>query len=256
MPSHAGAHRPLLIALHGFTHDGSTWDAFAGAVTERRVLAPDLRGHGRDTRTGTLGDAAADVLALAASDGADRFDLLGYSMGGRVALHAALAAPARVRTLTLVGADPGIREPAARTERRRRDDALAAELRSRGLEAFAASWEQQAMFAGLARRPAVERERLASVRRSHDADALASVLASMSPGRQDDLWPELARLDVPVLAVAGADDVKYAGIAEEIRRCAPQGAAGVVSGCGHAVHLEAPTAFAALVREWLTAHPA
>lgn len=244
---------PPVVALHGFTHDGSTWAGLAARMPERRIVAPDLRGHGRTGGSGDLDDAAADVVALVEHLGG-ACDVVGYSLGGRVALHAALAAPEQIRTLVLVGADPGIRDPRDRSERALADDHRARSLLADGLDVFVDAWEARPMFAGLAGRPDAERAELDRVRRSHDAGALAGVLSRMSPGRQRDLWPALESLPMPVLAVAGALDRKYAQIADAIAACVPRGESALVPGCGHAVHLEAPDAFAALLLGWLSTH--
>ena len=129
---------PDVVLLHGFTHTGASWDPVVAALAERyRALAPDIRGHGAAAGRGpvTLDGVLDDVAAAAPS----RFTLVGYSMGGRIALHAALApalAP-RVERLLLIGASPGIADPAERAERRAADDRLADEVEQMSIEEFA-----------------------------------------------------------------------------------------------------------------------
>jgi len=96
-----------IVLLHGFTQTGHSWEPTIAALGERyRALAPDLRGHGSaaGSRPVDVASVRADVLALAPR----RFALAGYSMGGRIALSLALAAPERIARLALVGASPGI----------------------------------------------------------------------------------------------------------------------------------------------------
>ena len=143
---HDGAMAPNLVLLHGFTNTGASWDQVVAALPERyRPLAPDIRGHGAASgaRPVSLTAVVDDVVALAGGP----MELVGYSMGGRIALHVALALAGRVRRLVLIGASPGIADPAARTERRAADDGLAAEVEQMTIEAFAERWAQTAVLA-------------------------------------------------------------------------------------------------------------
>src|SRR5947209_19911940 len=102
---------PAALLLHGFTHTGSSWDPVVAALGERyRVAAPDIRGHGAASSMIPV-SLEAVIGDLAAVAPADRYTLAGYSMGGRIALHAALAMPASVRRLVMIGATPGIPDP-------------------------------------------------------------------------------------------------------------------------------------------------
>src|SRR5438445_2884885 len=115
---------PTIVMLHGFTNTGASWDPVIAALGERyRSLAPDLRGHGMagDRIPVTLEAVLGDVAALTEGE----LVLAGYSMGGRIALHAALAWPERVRRLVLIGASPGLADASERLARRAADDALA-----------------------------------------------------------------------------------------------------------------------------------
>src|SRR5437868_9884939 len=130
-----------LLLLHGFTHTGASWEPIVAALGERyRALAPDLRGHGTasDAEPVTL-EATIDDLRLLTSPS---YLLAGYSMGGRLALHFALAEPNAVKRLILVGASPGIADEYERGRRRQDDDQLADEIERMGIEQFARQWGQ------------------------------------------------------------------------------------------------------------------
>ncbi|HSC03660.1 MAG TPA: alpha/beta fold hydrolase, partial [Solirubrobacteraceae bacterium] len=106
-----------VVFLHGFTHTGASWDPVVAALGESyRALAPDIRGHGgaTDRMPVSLGAVLQDLAGLAP----ERFTLVGYSMGGRIALHAALAFGARIERLVLIGASPGLADPDERKARR------------------------------------------------------------------------------------------------------------------------------------------
>src|SRR5437660_8932491 len=104
---------PPIVLLHGFTNTGASWDPVIAALGERyRSIAPDIRGHGSasDARPVTLEAVIEDVASVAD----DEFELVGYSMGGRIALHVALALPERVTRLVLISASPGLASPRER----------------------------------------------------------------------------------------------------------------------------------------------
>src|SRR5947209_2616898 len=137
---------PTLVLLHGFTHTGASWDPVVEELGERyRALTPDIRGHGGAgaREPVTLDAVLADIAGLAPA----RFELAGYSMGGRLALHLALARPERVERLILIGASPGIADRAERDARRRADEELAEEIERSSIEAFAARWEATPVLA-------------------------------------------------------------------------------------------------------------
>ena len=251
-----GAGRAL-TALHGFTLGGASWLEVARLVGPgRRWLLPDLRGHGgtrlRAGAPHTLAAAADDVVRLWDALDLPAADLLGYSMGGRLALHLAAARPERIARLVVVSAHAGL-APAARPARRAADAALAAALERDGLPAFLDAWTAQPLFAGLARRGAGPQRRFRRWRlRSHPAGLTAS-LREMGAGTMDPVWDGLARVRAPVLLVVGAEDARYRAAAERLRQRMPQAELAVVPGAGHAVPLERPHRFARVLREFLDA---
>jgi 2-succinyl-6-hydroxy-2,4-cyclohexadiene-1-carboxylate synthase len=227
-----------VVLLHGFTHTGTSWDPVVAALAERyRALAPDIRGHGAAAGRGpvTLDGVLDDVAAAAPS----RFTLVGYSMGGRIALHAALApalAP-RVERLLLIGASPGIADPAERAERRAADDRLADEVERMSIEEFARRWALTPVLAGQPRAvaAAVHADRL----RNQPA-GLAGALRGLGTGALGSLWDRLSEVRAPTTLIAGERDAKFRAIASDMARALPTADVAVIPGAGHAVHLEAP----------------
>ncbi len=247
-PLHAetrGAGRTIVFA-HGFTQSGRLWGRFAEIVARgRRALYVDLPGHGGSARL--RADLEAGGALLAAAGGEEPFDLLGYSLGARFALHAALGAPRRVRRLVLLGATGGIEDAARRAERRARDDAAADALEADGdVASFIASWLAAPMFATLRAEAAGSEERLGNT-----AVGLASSLRLAGAGTQSPLWDRMGELEMPVLALAGATDVRYQESARRIASLVASGTFAVVPGAGHATHLEQPETTGAIVAGWL-----
>ncbi|MGH2869300.1 MAG: alpha/beta fold hydrolase [Solirubrobacteraceae bacterium] len=234
---------PELVLLHGFTHSGASWGRVVTALGERyRPIAPDIRGHasaGAETPI-TPEAVIGDVAALAPA----HFELSGYSMGGRIALHAALALPDRVRRLVLIGASPGLADPAQRAQRVAADERLAAELEGASIEDFAQRWAQTPVLAGLP--PDVAADVHADRLRSTPA-GLARALRGLGTGTLAPVWDRLEELTLPVTVIVGERDHKFRAIAAQMAARLPQPRVEVVTGAGHAVHLEAPERVAELI---------
>jgi 2-succinyl-6-hydroxy-2,4-cyclohexadiene-1-carboxylate synthase len=252
----SGAGRPLLL-LHGFTGGATTWSPhLAQLALGFHTIAPDLIGHGRsdvppDPARYRMERCVADLLALLDALGVERADVLGYSMGGRVALHLAAAAPARVGALVLESSSPGIADPAERAARIAADEALADEIERAGLAAFVERWERLPLFASQAVLPEVVLERQRAQRLRNDPRGLANSLRGMGAGRQEPLWDRLAALAAPTLLIAGELDAKYCAITSHMAAALPNARTAIVPNAGHAVHLEQANAFVRNVLEFL-----
>ena len=231
-----------VVLLHGFAGTGRAWDAVIARIDGERYtpLAPDLRGHGaaRDARPVDAGAVVDDVLAAAPA----RFALCGYSMGGRVALHVALAAPQRIERLVLVATTAGIDDEAQRAARREADERLAQFAESATIQAFADRWMAQPIFAGTPAQAArVWREDLLR----NDPRALAAALRGLGTGAMAPVWDRLSELAMPATVVVGEHDVKYAAIARDrLVPGLPDAELVVVRGAGHGLPREAPGAIA------------
>ena len=247
---------PALLLLHGFTGSGATWEPFLDTWRGFTAIAVDLPGHGAsgypaDPARYRMERCVEDLVALMNRLGVERAAALGYSMGGRVALHLALAAPHRLWALALEGASPGIQDPAERHARRQSDEALAAAIERDGMGAFVSRWEALPIFASQARLPAAGREELRRQRLSNNPLGLANSLRGMGAGEQEPLWGRLGEISVPALAIAGELDEKYSALARRMAAAMPAARAEVAAGAGHAVHLERPEAFATMMRGFL-----
>lgn len=210
-----------------------------------RAIAPDIRGHGAasDREPVDLQHVIADLSEL----DPDQFTLVGYSMGGRIALHAALALAPRVTRLVLIGASPGIADPAQRLARQAADERLAEEIERCTIEQFAASWARTPV---LADQPPEVAAAVHADRLRNTPAGLARALRGLGTGALPSLWARLGELHLPTTLVAGQRDQKFSELAREMARKLPQAEVVSVPGAGHAVHLEAPARVAAtLARE-------
>jgi 2-succinyl-6-hydroxy-2,4-cyclohexadiene-1-carboxylate synthase len=233
-----------VVLLHGFAGTGRAWDPVAQRLDRERytALAPDLRGHGaaRDARPVSFAACVEDVLGAAPA----RFVLCGYSMGGRIAQHVALAAPERVERLVLVATTPGIPDEAERAARRADDERLAAFADGATIEEFADRWAAQPLFAGTP--PAAARIWREDMLRN-DPRGLAAVLRGIGTGAMDSLWGRLGELTMPVTVLAGAEDPKFVALAERMVAALPNAELVVVPGAGHGLPREAPQAVSAAI---------
>jgi 2-succinyl-6-hydroxy-2,4-cyclohexadiene-1-carboxylate synthase len=230
-----------VVLLHGFAGTGRAWDGVVAAMDRERYLplALDLPGHGEHAdgeRPISFAGCVAHVLERAP----ERFTLCGYSMGGRVALHVALSAPARVIRLVLVSASAGIEDAAERTRRRASDHRLAEELESAPFEDFIERWRAQPLFADEPTRVgALARED----QRRNRPDALAAVLRGIGTGEMNPLWDRLKELSMPVVVLVGDRDLRFQALGRRMLELLGDATFLVVPG-GHNVPLENPTAVA------------
>jgi 2-succinyl-6-hydroxy-2,4-cyclohexadiene-1-carboxylate synthase len=209
----------------------------------------DLPGHGAEAQAGgpiTFASCSAAVLARAP----ERFALCGYSLGGRLALHVALAAPERVSALCVIAANPGIEDPGERAERLAADERLAERLEHEPYEAFIESWRTQPLFADDP--PEVGELARADQRRNRPA-RLAAAMRGLSVGAMRPLWDRLGELPMPVTLVAGARDEKFTLLLARAQALVPRAELTVLEG-GHGLPLENPEGVAGVL-EGLDAEP-
>ena len=239
-----------VVALHGFTGQSADFDPLRACLGPSFALtAPDLPGHGTKAHLRQLNDYALsshlDLISEAAQS--PQVTLLGYSMGGRLALHWAIAHPERIRRLILVGASPGLAAPEAQEERRLADATLADFIRTRGLEAFFKYWHNQTFFQPLMRLPKERLDPILARRAQNDPEGLALSLENVGTGTLPSLWHRLKEIRFPVDLVTGEHDAKFTHVAREMGAHLTKARHSTIEGAGHAVHLERPDDLAMLL---------
>ena len=231
--------------VHGFTQTRTSWLPVVARLTGVRATLIDAPGHGGSVDSSRslpeTGDDIGDTIPIGV--------LVGYSMGARMALHTALSRPDRVTGLVLVSGTPGIEDEGERSARRKSDEALADRIETIGVPAFIDEWLANPMFAGLTAEMAMRPARL-----SNTAEGLAGSLRNCGTGTQENLWPRLRELTMPVLVVCGADDAKFAAIASRMNGDVAGSELVSVPDAGHTVHLEKTGEFARVLQEWLVRH--
>jgi len=181
-----------------------------------------------------------DIITLLEQQTSQPAHLLGYSMGGRLALYLAIHYPKRFASLILESTSPGLKTDAEKEERCQRDKALADRIEQEGIEAFVDFWESLPLWDSQRRLPPKIRAHLRQKRLQNNAAGLANSLRGMGTGVQPSLWQKLPEVTMPVLLLTGELDHKFVGIGQEMAPLFPQANHVTIHGAGHTIHLEKP----------------
>ena len=229
-------------------------------ITERfkgeyYCILPDLPGHGKSVM-GTLAvPLSFDFVALGLVNimgdlHLKSAGLIGYSMGGRVALYAAARYPDRFDALVLEGANPGLQDDNERDNRRVVDEGRAREMENVGISEFTETWYEADLFQTLKKHPE-KLHKIKSLRKNNDTAWMAKVLRELSVGRQPPLWDKLGALNMPVLLIAGDLDKQYKQIVCQMRDCLKDSVVNLIPETGHNTHVEAPEKFGQALADFL-----
>ncbi len=248
---------PPVVLLHGFTGSRTTWQQLTAVLGHHYTcVIPDHVGHGlsgapRELERYQMRRVVDDLIEAIRGAGYERAAWLGYSMGGRTALHVAVHRPDAVSALILEGASPGIADATERVERIAADEALGDRIEAEGIDWFADYWGALPMWSTQSSLNPVIGVALRQQRLAQRAVGLANSLRGMGAGAQESLWDRLPAVQLPVKVMAGALDQKYAAIAEEMAVALPNATIELIEDAGHAAHLEQADAFASAVLEFL-----
>ncbi len=240
-----GAGDPLVL-LHGFSGAAASWRAVSKRLADCcQCFAIDLLGHGRsdapaDAARYRMKSVAADIVDLLDELKLTKPNLLGYSMGGRLALYLALEFSERFGALILESASPGLADDGARAERRRRDLRLAEMIEKDGIASFVAAWESLPLWTS---QSAVQIGAQRSQRMSNSALGLANSLRGMGTGAQPNLWEKLPNLTAPTCLIVGERDEKFRRTNQLMAAAMPLASLSIITAAGHNTHLENPDAF-------------
>jgi 2-succinyl-6-hydroxy-2,4-cyclohexadiene-1-carboxylate synthase len=241
-----------VVALHGFTGSHEDFEPMKSYVNHDavEVITPDWPGHGKkkhetDPKNYSI-NAHMDIITE--SIGSSRkIILLGYSMGGRLALNWAINNPGKIEKLILIGASPGIADEAESQERLNGDQALAQFIRNHGVRPFIKYWNGKTFFRPLMSLPPDRLDPILERRFKNTAEGLALSLESVGTASLPSLWPRLNELRCKVDIVVGEKDPKFVEIAHRMGECLPKARISVIEFAGHAVHLEYPSDCAKLL---------
>ena len=249
------AEKETLVLLHGFTGATTTWHEIVELLpTSKRIIAVDLLGHGKTAvdvepihyeMDGQLSILHELMYALHVQN----CTLLGYSMGGRIALSYALRYPDQVDQLILESASPGLENEVDRLARIENDEKLAKRIEQDGLEAFITFWQNIPLFATQRKLSNIQQLKLREERSNQNGKGLTLSLRHMGTGKMPPLWHMLEAAPIPILLITGELDPKFVNIANQICQKNENIKQIVIPQVGHAIHVENPQKFATIVKE-------
>ena len=251
-----GSGEPLLL-LHGFTGSMETWRTFIPSWSKQfQVIAVDLVGHGKTESPKELAHYDIQNVALQMKTLLDHLriekaHILGYSMGGRLAITMACLYPNRVCSLLLENCTAGLKQEVDRKERREKDEQLADRIELEGIESFVNRWENIPLFATQKKLPREVQEAVRKERLANNPRGLANSLRGMGTGAQPSWWNRLEELKMPVLLINGESDQKFFHILKNIQKGIPHAKFVKIDGAGHAIHVEQPQKFDTIVKGFL-----
>ena len=245
-----GQGEPVLL-LHGFTGSIANWQYIIPVFANNyRVVAVDLPGHGKtvvpvdNIDYFSMAHTAKAIVSLLEELRLQSVRLLGYSMGGRLALYMATHFPEHIHSLVLESASPGLKAESERTARRQRDNELANKIETNGIGWFVDYWENLSLWDS---QTSEQKTRLREQRLKNDTIGLANSLRGMGTGVMPSLWSKLSMLSMPVKLIVGESDTKFVNINQEMAGLIPNAHLSIVPGASHTVHLEAPDEFTQIV---------
>lgn len=242
---------PKVVALHGFTGCSQDFDPLKAALNPTfELIAPDFPGHGsrkNQIEAETYSLATHEKIISEAVGSSDKIILLGYSMGGRLALHWALNHPEKIARLILISASPGLADAVERVERQRGDEALAEFIRRQGVAPFIKYWNGKTFFRPLMNLPAERLNPILERRLQNSREGLALSLENVGTAVLPSHWTRLHELRGPVDLVVGEHDPKFVEVAHRMGERIPKARISVIEGAGHVVHLEYPQDCAKLI---------
>ncbi|MDZ4671572.1 MAG: 2-succinyl-6-hydroxy-2,4-cyclohexadiene-1-carboxylate synthase [Phototrophicales bacterium] len=248
-----GIGEPLLI-LHGFTGDGGSFcTRLPHLARHYRLIAPDLLGHGAsdspsDRTPYRMESATAHLFALLDRMGITSCAVLGYSMGGRLALGFSVYHPTRVTALILESSSAGLATPSERQARIISDEVLANRILTGGITNFVDEWEALPLWH--TQSPAIKHD-LRESRLKNNPLGLANSLRGMGTGAQPYFGDNLEELPMPVLLITGEQDEKFTQIAHSLAQKIPHATHTTLPHAGHAGHLDAPEAYQTAIKTFL-----
>lgn len=247
-----------LVLLHGFTGDFSTWAPFLEHWDKHsQIITPDIIGHGKTDSPDQLNaykmeTAAEHLKVLLDHLGVQQVDILGYSMGGRLALTFVILYPERVRKLILESASPGISDELQRQERRMKDAELAELIINKGITNFVDYWENIPLFSSMKSLPLDVQMKIRKQRLSNSPKGLANSLNGMGTGSQPSWWERLNEIESEVLLLTGIKDEKFCLIAEKMQKSIKNVNWIVFYESGHTIHVEEEEKFGTIVSDFVS----
>lgn len=252
----SGEGEPIVL-LHGFTGSHTSWSDITHSLQKNyQVIAIDLLGHGLsdiplEPARYTIEEVQRDLHYILTELNLECVRLVGYSMGGRVALSFAIRYPKHVKQLILESSSPGLEAAIEREQRIQSDEQLARQIEERGIKWFAQYWGNIPLFQTQKQLHTAILEKVNAQRLNNRTLGLANSLRGMGTGRQPSYWEHIKALHMPVTLIVGELDVKYVQIAGSMKERLSHATIFNVKHAGHNVHLEQQDSFLSILKQVL-----
>ncbi|MBD2528116.1 2-succinyl-6-hydroxy-2,4-cyclohexadiene-1-carboxylate synthase [Nostoc flagelliforme FACHB-838] len=252
--------KPLILFLHGFMGNIDEFDEAIKLLFDKfSYLTIDLPGHGKTQVLGgndcyTMVNTAHALINLLDELKIAECFLVGYSMGGRLALYLTLHFPERFLKVVLESASPGLPTEVERLERIKIDTQIGRKLtrsiKKSDFATFLSNWYNQPIFGYIKNYP--EYDRMVESRLQNNPEELDKSLRFMGTGCQPSLWEELPDNKIPLLLLAGEYDEKFISINTEMAKLCKFAQLKIISNAGHNIHFENTLAFVENVKDFLS----
>ena len=247
---------PVLF-LHGFMGNCGDWNEVINNISDDYYcIAVDLPGHGQSNHPDVIKTfpdfdvLSSVILELLSFLNIEEINLVGYSLGGRVAQHIALKSPLRIKKLILESSSFGIKDINERHTRFAADKMLSTRLKKENFEDFLDQWYSQSVFSGF--KDHLRYSEMFTKRLSNNPLLLSRALQAFSIGRQSFLQEKLSDSGITTLLICGARDSRYCDIMKNAELNNPGFKCVIMETCGHNTHFEEPNLFAEHIREFLS----
>ncbi|MEG3939209.1 MULTISPECIES: 2-succinyl-6-hydroxy-2,4-cyclohexadiene-1-carboxylate synthase [unclassified Microcoleus] len=243
-----------ILLLHGFTGNNQDFSSVISLLSQNYCcLAVDLPGHGKTRVSGdescyNMSNTAQALIDLLDDLQIDKCLLLGYSMGGRLALYMTLHFPERFEKVVLESASPGLKSEKERSHRLQSDLQLAQKLENSNIKDFILNWYDRPLFKSLKKFPKFDQ--LIESRLANNPLEVAKSLRNLGIGNQPSLWEKLTQNQIPILLLAGEYDEKFQAINAEIASFCPAASLNIIPNAGHNIHFENIDKFVEVVRQF------
>ncbi len=239
---------PNLLFLYGFMGEAADWQYFREDLSrDFCCLSANFSAENVTSLSSLSWKLKESLETLVTSR---RYRIVGYSMGGRLALRYALEFPDSVDCLVIASASPGIEDLTERQIRAIEDDQRAEILETKGIEYFLEYWYGNSLFDSLRNHSQIYTD-LIKRRSRVNPTKTSEILRNLSPGREPSMWQQLPNLKCPILLLAGSLDLKYIGILQKVKDILPQATLKILPNVGHAMHIEKPELFLETIRDFL-----
>ena len=253
--THGDKNHPAVLFLHGFMGNGRSWNEIIDTLQkDYYCITVDLPGHGQslavDESDYKMPECAKLIIKIIDRLKINKFNLVGYSMGGRLGLFVALNYPDHLNKVILESASPGLKTEEERLKRQKSDGLLALELEKAPLAEFVGKWYEQPLFIPLKKNKKRFQE-LLQKRLVNAPRGLAGALRFIGSGAQPSLWGNLKDLICPTLLIVGELDTKFQEIAQQMSVESGKIKIKGIDNAGHNVHFEQPAKYVNTLKSFL-----